>query len=53
MGDDKTIKDNDPEDEQKLMSEWERHMGDFIPEDINTIVIEPRSEMVILSHHVV
>ena len=28
------------------MEEWEQHMHDFIPEDISTIVIEPRKEVV-------
>lgn len=46
MTDDKTIKDNDPDDEKKLMDEWEAHMSDFVPEDINTIVIDPRQEVV-------
>lgn len=46
MTQDKTIKDNDPEDEKKLMTEWEQYMNDFVPEDINTIVIEPRQEIV-------
>lgn len=34
------------EEEKKLLSEWELHMSDFIPEDISTIVIEPRREVV-------
>ena len=34
------------EEEKQLMSEWEQHMSDFIPEDINTIVIEPKQEVV-------
>jgi uncharacterized protein YmfQ (DUF2313 family) len=46
MTTDKSIKDNDPEDEKKLMEEWEKYMSDFIPEDINTIVIDPRQEVV-------
>ena len=28
------------------MAEWEQYMSDFIPEDINTIIIDPKSEMV-------
>jgi hypothetical protein len=28
------------------MAEWETHMADFIPEDINTVVIEPKQELV-------
>lgn len=43
---DKNIQDNDPEDEKKLMSEWEQYMNDFVPEDINTVIIEPKSEIV-------
>jgi len=30
------------------MQEWEAHMGDFVPEDINTIVVGPRQEIVCL-----
>lgn len=28
------------------MDEWEQHMHDFYPEDISTIVIEPKKETV-------
>lgn len=28
------------------MEEWEQHMSDFVPEDISTIVVEPRKEVV-------
>ena len=34
------------EEEKKLMQEWEQHMHDFIPEDISTIVVDPRKEVV-------
>ena len=34
------------EDEKKLMQEWEQHMHDFVPEDISTIVVDPRKEIV-------
>lgn len=30
------------------MSEWEAHMSDFVPEDINTVLVEPRQEIVSL-----
>jgi hypothetical protein len=49
MTDDKKIVDNDPDDEKKLMDEWESFMSDFVPEDINTVVIEPKSEVVCLA----
>jgi hypothetical protein len=32
------------------MQEWEQHMHDFVPEDISTIVVDPRKEVV--SKHV-
>ena len=34
------------DEEKHLMEEWEQHMHDFVPEDITTIVIEPRKEVV-------
>ena len=34
------------EEEKKLMQEWEQHMHDFVPEDISTIVVDPRKEVV-------
>ena len=43
---DKNIKDNSEEDEKKLMEEWEKYMNDFVPEDINTVILEPRTEIV-------
>ena len=46
MQTDKTIKDNDKDDDNKLMDEWEKYMKDFVPEDINTIVLSPKQEMV-------
>jgi len=42
MTSDRTLKDNEPEDEKKLMTEWEEHMADFVPEDVNTVIIEPK-----------
>lgn len=33
------------------MQEWELHMNDFVPEDISTIVIEPRKEVVSRKWH--
>jgi hypothetical protein len=32
--------------EKKLMSEWDQHMSDFIPEDLSTIIVDPRTETV-------
>ena len=47
--DDQKIKDTMLEEESKrLMQEWEAHMSDFVPEDVSTIVLEPRSEAVCL-----
>ena len=37
--DDKTVKDTESLEEKKLMEEWEQHMNDFVPEDMNTIII--------------
>jgi hypothetical protein len=34
------------EEEKKLMQEWELHMHDFVPEDISTIIVDPRKEVV-------
>ena len=42
MSEDKLLKDNDSEEQQKIMAEWEKHMNDFVPEDINTVIIDPR-----------
>lgn len=42
LSDDPKVKDLQTEEEKQLMQEWEAHMHDFIPEDISTIVIEPR-----------
>lgn len=33
------------DEEKKLMEEWEQHMHDFVPQDITTIIVEPRSEV--------
>jgi len=43
---DKNGKGAQTEEEKKLMEEWEQHMSDFVPEDISTIVVEPRKEVV-------
>ena len=43
---DKNGKSAQTEEEKKLMEEWEQHMNDFVPEDISTIVVEPRKEVV-------
>jgi hypothetical protein len=34
------------EEEKKLMQEWETHMSDFVPEDITTVELDGRGEMV-------
>lgn len=34
------------DEDKKLMEEWEQHMHDFVPEDITTVVVEPRREVV-------
>ena len=34
------------EEEKKLMQEWETHMSDFVPEDITTVELDGRAEMV-------
>lgn len=44
--DNKEIKDIESEEDKKLMDEWEQHMHDFYPEDISTIVIDPKKETV-------
>lgn len=46
---DKGVKDSVNDEDKKLMEEWETYMNDFIPEDINTIVIQPRQEIVLLN----
>ena len=33
------------------MAEWEQYMKDFVPEDITTVVISPRQELVSKSRH--
>lgn len=40
------------EEEKKLMQEWEQHMHDFVPEDISTIIVDPRKEVVSTYKHV-
>lgn len=44
--DDTKIQDNTTPEDSALMKEWETYMHDFIPEDMSTIVIEPRQEVV-------
>lgn len=34
------------EEEKRLMEEWELYMSDFVPEDITTIVLESKKEIV-------
>lgn len=34
------------EEDKKLMAEWELHMHDFVPEDLSTILVDPRKEVV-------
>ena len=48
MTEDKNIVDNSTPEDQQLMKEWEQYMHDFVPEDMTTIVIEPRQEVVSL-----
>ena len=42
----KTKAPTQTEEEKKLMEEWEQHMSDFVPEDISTIVVEAKKEVV-------
>lgn len=46
MTDNKDIKDGSTDEDKKLMEEWEKYMSDFVPEDLSTIVIEPKGETV-------
>jgi hypothetical protein len=34
------------------MEEWEKYMSDFVPEDINTIVMPPSTESVNIFHYI-
>lgn len=34
------------EEDKALMDEWEKHMSDFVPEDLSTVVIDPKSSSV-------
>ena len=43
---DTTVKDNKSSEDQKLMEEWEKYMGDFVPEDVNTFVIPQKQDVV-------
>eukprot|EP00347_Sterkiella_histriomuscorum_P017556 403348884 len=42
---DATLKDNNSVEDAQLMKEWEQYMHDFVPEDMTTIVIEPKQEV--------
>lgn len=44
--DDTKIQDNATPEDNQLMKEWELYMHDFVPEDMSSIVIEPRQEVV-------
>ena len=45
--DDKTIEDDPDELAKKaIMEEWDQHMSDFVPEDMLTVEINPREEIV-------
>ena len=44
MTDDKAIKDNSTAAEAELMKEWDQFMHDFVPEDINTIIVSPAKD---------
>lgn len=47
LSNDKDVADTKiSESEKMLMKEWEQHMSDFIPEDISTVEVEARHEMV-------
>ena len=46
MSDDRDIKDDPDELEKKaMMEEWDRHMTDFVPDDMLTVELQPREEM--------
>lgn len=34
------------DEERELMAEWETHMGDFVPEDMLSMTVDPKSEQV-------
>jgi hypothetical protein len=45
--DDQQIEDNKDELEKKaMMEEWDAHMKDFVPEDMLTVELQPREEIV-------
>lgn len=45
--DDKKIEDNEDESEKKaILEEWDTHMNDFVPEDMLTVEISQREEIV-------
>ena len=44
--DDQTIEDNEDELARKaMMEEWDIHMTDFVPDDMLTVLLNPREEM--------
>ena len=46
---DKEIKDTkDDVEEKKMMEEWDKHMKDFVPDDMLTVELNPREEIVSL-----
>jgi hypothetical protein len=48
MTDGKDIEDTPMTEEEKLlMDEWEKYMHDFVPEDVISFVVDPRSEFVL------
>lgn len=44
---DKTIEDDPDELAKKaMMEEWDKHMSDFVPDDMLTVELNPREEIV-------
>ena len=44
---DNTIEDNPDESaEKQMMEEWDTHMSDFVPDDMLTVQLSPRQEIV-------
>ena len=47
MTDDKTIEDDPDELAKKaMMEEWDEHMADFVPNDMLSVQLNPREEIV-------
>ena len=45
--DDKTIEDTPDElADKQMMEEWDAHMSDFVPDDMLTVELSPRQEIV-------